>query len=63
MHILTWAEIWALRNALDDFTGFVSDNSCSDPECCGGPFYTVEEFDRAETLLASYGIKWNGKTE
>lgn len=61
-HVLTWGEIWALREALSDFTGYVSDNSCNDPDCCGGPFYEKADFERAETLLARYGIKWNGST-
>lgn len=62
-HVLTWDEINTLRNALDDFTGYVSDNSCGDPDCCGGPYYEREDFERAESVLAGYGIKWNGSTE
>lgn len=63
MHVLTWAEISAIRNALDDFIGYVSDNSCADPDCCGGPYYEQSDFDNAAALLAKYGIEWNGKTD
>ena len=63
MHVLTWAEIWALREALFDLTGYVADNSCNDPDCCGGPYYEKADLERAEALLAKYGIEWNGKTD
>lgn len=63
MHVLTWDDINALRNALDDLIGYVADNSCSDPDCCGGPYYEKADFERAEALLAEYGIKWNGSTD
>lgn len=63
MKTLTWPEIWALKQALDDFTGYVSDNSCSDPDCCGGPFYDIDDYNRAKALLAGYWLKWNEETE
>lgn len=63
MRVLTWDELYQLRNALDDFMGYVSDNSCSDPDCCGGPMYEKRDFDVAETVLAGFGIGWNGSTD
>jgi hypothetical protein len=62
-HVLTWREIWDLREALAGLICYVSDNSCSDPDCCGEPYYDRADLEHAETLLACYGLKWNGKTE
>lgn len=60
---ITWDQLYELANAIEQITGYASDNSCGDPDCCGGPFYEKKDFDRAEELLASYGLKWNGTTE
>lgn len=62
-HILTWDEIHTLADALDDLTGYVSDNSCTDPDCCDGPYFTREDFDAAERVLARYGLKWSASTQ
>ncbi len=52
-----------LQHALSDIIGYLSDNSCGDPECCGGPYYEKSDFERGEATLASFGLKWDGKIE
>ena len=63
MKVLTWDELAGLQNALSDLTGYIGDNSCSDPDCCGGPYFSRAEFETAEQVLAGYGLKWNGSTD
>lgn len=50
-----------LRYALDDVIGYLADNSCGDPECCGGPYYEKEDFDRGTDILAEFGLKYTDK--
>lgn len=50
---------WAISNLV----GYICDNSCGDPECCGGPFYTEEDFREAEQILRDVGLAWDGEYE
>ena len=47
-----------LRDALDDVIGYLTDNSCSDPDCCGGPYYDVESFDAGVSVLKNFGLNY-----
>lgn len=54
-------DLQTLRNYLDDIIGYLTDNSCSDPGCCGGPYYFMSDFDDACRFIeAEYGIKYKG---
>lgn len=59
---LNIAELNALRFALDDVIGYLADNSCGDPECCGGPFYEREDFAGGVKTLESFGLTVNERT-
>lgn len=47
-----------LRNAIDDVVGYLSDNSCSDPDCCGGPYYTEKDYESGLEVLALHGLTY-----
>lgn len=47
-------ELIHLRDAIDTVLGYISDNSCGDPECCGGPYYSDEEFVIAKGIVEDY---------
>lgn len=53
-------ELTEIKYALDDLHGYETDNSCSDPDCCGEPFYTIEQFEDAKAVLSKYGITYLG---
>jgi hypothetical protein len=56
---LTLDKLQELRDSLDDMIGYLTDNSCSDPTCCGGPYYLYSDFDDAQRFLkAEYGIEY-----
>ena len=55
-------ELQALYSALGEITGYLTDNSCSDPDCCGGPFYELSEFDAGVDMLEQYGLTVNRYT-
>ena len=46
----------ALHHALADVIGYLSDNSCGDPDCCGGPFYELDDYERGKRVLAQFGL-------
>lgn len=54
---ITLLQLQILQDAIGDMVGYLTDNSCSDPDCCGGPFYTKECRDRAAKILAEYGLE------
>lgn len=56
MRHLTISEINALKWAVDDVLGYLSDNSCSDPDCCGGPFYEIEQFRDGVKVMEGFGL-------
>ena len=45
-----------INHALADVIGYLSDNSCGDPECCGGPYYEEGHFDDGVAILEEYGF-------
>ena len=47
-------ELIDLRDAIDTVLVYISDNSCGDPECCGGPYYSDEEFIIAKDVVENY---------
>jgi hypothetical protein len=51
----------ALANDIPQMLGYLTDNSCGDPDCCGGPFYTTEDFDQGVATLARFGLVYDGK--
>ena len=55
---LSLSNLQELRYAIDDIVGYETDNSCGDPDCCGGPYYEKEDFDRGVRRLAGYGLKY-----
>lgn len=59
MRTLTIDELNKLRNAADDMLSYLGDNSCGDPDCCGGPYYTVEEFIEGRKVLNQLGLDYN----
>lgn len=48
----------AIDQAISDILGYLSDTSCSDPECCGGPFYEYEDYAEGVKTLAAYGLEF-----
>lgn len=55
---LTCGELMTLQDTLSSMTGYLTDNSCSDPDCCGGPFYQETDFEAGVQLLAEYGLEY-----
>lgn len=49
-------ELRELNYAISDILGCLTDNSCSDPECCGGPYYEEEEYTKGLELLEKYEL-------
>lgn len=58
MKIVDIDDLQRLSDALSDVTGFLTDNSCSDPDCCGGPFYEVEQYEDGLKVLAEFGLEF-----
>lgn len=56
-HVIDIDTAQDIARALEDVIGFLTDNSCSDPDCCGGPYYTVDQYDKGVETLADYGLK------
>ena len=56
MYKLTYEEVSELKWALSDIEGYLTDNSCSDPDCCSGPYYTVEDVGQATAILNKFGL-------
>ena len=61
MKYLTVYELQELSYALEDVYGYLTDNSCSDPDCCGGPFYEVEQYEEGLKVLEKFGIGVHGQ--
>jgi hypothetical protein len=55
-------ELNDLRAALDDVIGYLADNSCGDPDCCGGPYYERPDFEDGVRTLEAFGMTVNEKT-
>jgi hypothetical protein len=58
MKKLQLGQLTDLRYALDEMIEYLTDNSCSDPECCNGPYSTKKDFDDAAARLAKYGLEY-----
>lgn len=54
---LTIEELQDLNYAISDVIGYLTDNSCSNPECCGGPFYDIEDFGEGLSVLKKYNLE------
>ena len=53
---ITLNDMYTLECALNDATGCLTDNSCHDPDCCGGPIYSRREFEEAVEVLKKFGL-------
>lgn len=62
MTTLTFAQLSDLADAIGDITGYLSDNSCGDPDCCGGPFYDKDQYDEGMKMLESFGLRFDPST-
>lgn len=49
-------DLQSLSWALDNVHGYLTDNSCSDPDCCGGPHYSEEEYQEGLVTMARFGL-------
>lgn len=56
MRKLNINELNSLRFALDDVIGYLADNSCGDPDCCGGPYYERADFEGGVCVLNQFGL-------
>jgi hypothetical protein len=62
MTTLTFAQLSELEDAIGNITGYLSDNSCGDPDCCGGPFYDKDQYDEGLKMLESFGLRFDPST-
>ena len=47
-----------IAEAINNIVGYETDNSCGDPECCGGPYYEIEDYQAAIVFLWRFGIEY-----
>ena len=59
---ISWYELNQLGRSIEEVLGYSSDNSCSDPDCCGGPFYDIQDYVDGVELLRDYGIELDEST-
>ena len=59
MTTLNLEQLTELLYAMQDVHGYLTDNSCSDPDCCGGPFYTEADYDAAAAIMLKYGLSYD----
>ncbi len=52
-------DLQLMQDALRDVVGYLTDNSCCDPDCCGGPFYEYEQFVEGTNILSKFGLVYN----
>lgn len=62
MTTLTFMQLSDLEDAIGNITGYLSDNSCGDPECCGGPYYDREQYEEGLKMLESFGLCFDPST-
>ena len=62
MTTLTFAQLSDLADAIGNITGYLSDNSFGDPDCCGGPFYDKDQYDEGLKMLESFGLRFDPST-
>jgi hypothetical protein len=54
---MTYDDLNNIKQCIDTCFGYLTDNSCGDPECCGGPYYEYEDFlDARRILFEDYSI-------
>ncbi len=58
MRTLTTDELNKLRDATDNMLLYLGDSSCSDPDCCGGPYYTLQEYEEGLKVLNELGLHY-----
>jgi hypothetical protein len=58
MRTLTTDELNKLRDATDIMLLYLGDNSCGDPECCGGPYYTLVDYEAGLKVLNELGLHY-----
>lgn len=51
-------ELQELQWAIDYVVGYETDNSCGDPECCGGPYYEREDYLESLKTLKKFGLRY-----
>lgn len=44
---------------LNQLHGYLTDNSCSDPDCCGGPFYDEQDYTDGIAMLKELGLEYD----
>lgn len=59
MTTLDLDQLTELLYAMHDVHGYLTDNSCSDPDCCGGPLYTEADYDAAAQIMHKYGLSYD----
>lgn len=59
---ISWNDLDQLSWAIGNVLGYLSDNSCNDPDCCGGPFYDRQDYVDGVELLRDYGIELDERT-
>lgn len=45
--------------SLNQLHGYLTDNSCSDPDCCGGPFYDEQDYTDGIAMLKELGLEYD----
>lgn len=55
---LNLSDLQYFNYALNDLIGYLTDNSCSDPDCCGGPYYEEEHYEAGIKALKRYGLEF-----
>lgn len=55
---MTLDTLQELGFAIDYVVGWEMDNSCGDPDCCGGPYISWETYSNALATLERFGIKY-----
>lgn len=61
MQKLNIYELQALQYSIDYVVGYLTDNSCSDPDCCGGPCYEHDDYIKDIEKLKEFGIEVDTK--
>ena len=56
--VSTLEELQELQDALNDVIGYLTDNSCGDPDCCGGLYYTSKDYESGLSTLFKFGIDY-----
>lgn len=52
-------EVRQLSWATDYIFGYETDNSCGDPDCCGGPFFNKKDYEEALEDLLKFGLEYD----